>query len=124
MSEIRISLREHINSKEEWEFDSPDEYYYAVGQLVSYYVSKTKGKKISQSFINPFLNAKKDEVIKRRLRELYKKVNYDIGFRSLRTNNLINRVMLYEPSIKVNQDMLIGGFTDNLLIYESKEEDK
>lgn len=126
MNEIRKKLRVHINCKEDWSFESDKEYYYAAGQLAAFYLSKTGGSKKPQSFINPFLNAKKDEVIKKRLKELYKKVNHDLYMEkiNLRDMNLTSHVMGYDPKGKVNQEMLICGFTDQLLVYEKKEEEK
>lgn len=124
MAQVRDSLRLHINTKEDWEFENEREYYYAVGQLVAFFISKTKGKKVPQSFVNPFLNAKRDEIIKKRLKDLYKKVNYDMEMNDFRAKNLTGHVMTYQPQGNVDQDMLIGGFNDGLLIFEKKVEDK
>jgi len=124
MAQVRDSLRLHINTKEDWEFENEREYYYAVGQLVAFFISKTKGKKVPQSFVNPFLNAKRDEIIKKRLKDLYKKVNYDMEMNDFRAKNLTSHVMIYQPQGNVDQDMLIGGFNDGLLIFEKKVEDK
>lgn len=126
MKEIRKKLREHINCVEDWEFESEDEYYYAAGQLAAFYLSKIRAGKRPQSFINPFLNAKKDEIIKKRLKELYKKVNHDLYMdsKNLRDRNLTCHVMGHTPEVKVNQEMLVCGFTDQPLVYEKKEEGK
>lgn len=125
MEQVRDCLRNHINSKEEWEFDTDKEYYFAVGQLIKYYLSLSKGKSIPESLVNPFLNARNDEVIKKRLRYLYKRVNYAIDLkRDVRINKMISHIMGYETNAKVDQDMLISGLTGDLLIYESKKEEK
>jgi len=124
MTQVKETLRKHINCKDDWEFDDSDEYYYAVGQLVAFYLSKTKGGRKLLSFVNPFLNAKKDDIIKRRLNYLFKKVNYDLETKDFRAKKLISHVMAYQPDDRVNQDILISGFTDDLLIYEKKEEGK
>ncbi len=125
MTDVRKQMREHINCKQDWSFSSDDEYYYAVGQLVAFYLSRTKAGKKPQSFINPFIQAKTDEVIKRRLRQLYPKINYDLDLNdNYRDRTLTGHVFRYQPVNKVNQDMLISGFADRSLVYEKKEEDK
>lgn len=125
MGEVRNKLREHIGCKEDWEFDNDEEYYYAVGQTVAFYLSRTRGGKKPQSYINPFMNAKRDEVIKKKLRELYRKVNFDVEIepKDLRNRNLTGHVLEYIPRGKVNQDMMICGFVDLSLVYEKKKED-
>ena len=122
MSEVRQELRKHINLKEDWDFSGDKEYYYAVGQLVNYLLGKIKSKNRPQSLVNPFLNAKRDELVRKQLKYLYKQVNYDIDLNSKRVNNLIGHIMTYQNVDQVDQEMLIGGFTDNSLIYEKEEE--
>lgn len=124
MGNVRDSLRRHINSKEDWEFDNDEEYFYAVGQAVNFYLSKLKSGKKPQSYINPFLNAKKDHLIKRRINNLYQKINYALesGPQSIRDTNLTGHVLNYTPKGKVNQDMIVCGFVAQSLIYEKKEE--
>ncbi|HBC95503.1 MAG TPA: type I-B CRISPR-associated protein Cas8b/Csh1 [Clostridium sp.] len=126
MREVRSRLREHIECKDDWEFDNDEEYYYAVGQTVAFYLSRTRGGKKPQSYINPFMNAKRDEIIKKKLRELYRKVNFDVDIepKDLRNRNLTGHVLGYTPQGKVNQDMLVCGFVDLSLVYEKKKEDK
>lgn len=122
MEDVRTRLNVHINSKDEWEFTNDDEYYYAVGQLVSYYLTKVRTHKKNQSFINPFLNATSNDVIKRRLKQLYKRVNHDLSFMDFRGNNMAAHVFKYQPESVVNQELIIAGFTDSRLIYQPKEE--
>ena len=124
MVEARNNLRIHLDCKEDWQFESEKEYYYAVGQLIAFYISKINSLKKPQSLINPFLNAKSDAVIKRRLRNFYKKVNHAFEKNNLRVDNLIEHVMGYCPnSVSVDQDILITGFVASSLIYKKKEED-
>lgn len=124
MGQVRSLLRGHIDYRDEWDFSGTDEYYYAVGQLAAYFLTKTKGAKKPLSFINPFLNAKKDDIVKRRLVQMFKKVNYDMDLSDLRAKNLTSHVMAYQTDESVDQEMVIAGFTGSLLIYTKKEEDK
>ena len=118
-------LREKINKKnEDLKIDSDEEYYFAVGQLVGYFISLNKTKKKVQSLANPLINANNDQIIKDKLKNFYLKYNYCIESRNLRFNNLYPMVLVYKPSEKPNQDFMIAGYLSNNLIMEKTKEDK
>lgn len=125
MAEIISGLRECVEKKVFADYviplESDDEYYFAVGQLASFLISLNKSRTKAQSLVNPFLNAKADRVIKKRLLQLYKKYNYDIREQSKRVKNLIAMVEGYEPEGKVNQEMIILGYASDNLIYKTEE---
>lgn len=119
ITDIKSNLRDKINAIDTVKIDSDKEYYFAVGQLVSYLLSKNKAKKKVHFLANPFINSKNDDVIKEKLRNLYKKYNYDINMNGKRFNNLYALILGYKPEGKVNQDMIIAGYLNSSLIYES-----
>lgn len=121
---IKENLRQKVNSKETLYMDNDEEYYFAVGQLVSYFISLNKSKKKMHSLANPFLNAKSNEIIKQKLMQFFKKYNYMIESSSLRFNNLYEMIVSFETSGKVNQDMILAGYLSSSLLYEKKEENK
>lgn len=125
MAEIISSLKERLEKKVFADhlipLDNNDEYYYAVGQLAAFLISLNKSKNKNQSLVNPFLNAKTDSVIKKRLLQLYKKYNYDIIEQSKKVKNLIAMVEGYKPEGKVNQEMIILGYASDNLIYKTEE---
>lgn len=123
--EIQINLRNKINSNKIEKIESDDEFYFATGQLVNYLLSLSKSKSKTQSLVNPFINAKSNEIIKEKLRALYLKYNYIIEQKSKRFNNLYGMIVSYNPSGKVNQDMILAGYLKSSLIYEKdNKEDK
>lgn len=124
LNSIKSNLRDKINSSKTTQIINDDEYYFAVGQLVYYFISKNKSKKRVHSLANPFLNAKNDKVIKEKLRALYKKYNYDIDSIGKRFNNLYAMILSYEPKGKINQDIIIAGYLHNNLIYESDKREE
>ncbi|MDU3523758.1 MULTISPECIES: type I-B CRISPR-associated protein Cas8b/Csh1 [Clostridium] len=126
LNEIRRDLREKINFSETKYISSDEEYYFAVGQLINYLLSKSKGKNKPQSLVNPFINAKNNLFIKEKLLALYKKYNYDIEIKSKakRFNNLYTMILGYEPLSEVNQNMIIAGYLNSSLMYEKSEEEK
>lgn len=123
MKDCRQLLREHINSDvdTEWEFSSDAEYCYAIGQAVSYMLSLSKMKNKTDAFINPYLNAKSADVIKRRLEQLYKKYNHSITHTNNgREEQLLSHLMVYEPE-QILTEYIMAGFTARSLIYEKNE---
>lgn len=124
ISQVKEGLKKKISIKDTGCIESDREYFFAVGQLVSFFISRSKGKKKPLSLANPFINAKRDEMIKDKLKALYKKYNYDIENYSYRFKNLYAMVMGYEPNGKVDDDMIIAGYLHSNLLYEKDEEVK
>lgn len=120
---IKNDLREKINSKNTEKISSDKEYYFAVGQLVDYLISKNKSKNKKQSLVNPFINSKSNKVIKDKLLNLYKKYNYDIEVNLKKFRNLYSMVLAYEAEGNIDQNMIIAGYLNSNLIYEKKEEE-
>lgn len=125
--EIRNSLKQKINNRFEKdnyiEMENDGEYYYAVGQLTSYFLSKSKSKKKNMSFVNQITSCKKDEIIKMRLGRLFKQYNYDMDYyRDYKIRNLYSMLNAYVPESGTNVDMIINGFLSSNLVYEKREE--
>lgn len=126
LAEIKDSLREKINKDDTDVIHSDKEYYFAVGQLTSYFISLSKSKNKVHSLANPIINGKKDARIKDELRKLYKKYNYTIKTGNKRFKNLYAMISSYIPEEKVNEDLIIAGYLHSNLVYEKldKEESK
>ena len=119
-TKIRTSVKEKIMFKEDLIMPSDDkEYYYAVGQLLSYFIFKSRAGKRMQSMINPVLNAKRDNIIKMRLFQLYKKYNYDISINNYNMKKLYAMILGYKPQNKVNQEMILFGYLDENILLKS-----
>lgn len=121
IKDIKNSLRVKINANITDNLENDEEYYFAVGQLVNYLLSKSKGKKKPHSLANSFINGKNNIEIKEKLRKLYSKYSYDLDMNGKRFNNLYAMIIGYVPEDKVNQDLIIGGYLSNNLIYESSK---
>lgn len=122
--EIKEKLRGKLRAKETGYIESDSEYYFAVGQAVAFLLFKSKANKKMMSFVNPFINGKKDKVIKEKMSALFKKYNYDMEAGDRRVANLFAMIMGYVPEEDVNQDYIIMGFLNNNLIFEKKKEEK
>ncbi len=124
MYKIEEALRNHMYSKEgTWSFSEDEEYYFAVGQMVAYFISKSKTAKKPLSFVNPFLNTKSDEKMKEEMGRLFKKYNYDINETDRRVKQLLSRIMQHKPEQPVNQEMIISGLLSDNVIFEKKEKE-
>lgn len=123
MNQVVENLRGHIREKEDWEFADSKEYYFAVGQMVSYFISKSKAAKKPLSFVNSFINAKDNTMIKKHLSLLFKKYNYDIEYKDIRVKRLYSNIMMYNTDEKVDIDMISAGVTANNLIFEKTKEE-
>ncbi|MCQ2015240.1 type I-B CRISPR-associated protein Cas8b/Csh1 [Clostridium butyricum] len=122
--DLKAALRVKINEKDTSKIEDDKQYYFAVGQLISYLLSKSKGKKKPHSLANQFINSKNNEDLKEKLRKLYVKYSYDPDINSKRFNNLYAMIVGYLPEGKVDTDLVIAGYLNSSLIYEKSEGDK
>lgn len=121
--DLKENLKEKIKDKDTSYIESDREYLFAVGQMAAYLLSKSKTKKQTLSMINPFLNVKKDEIIKERLKGLFKKYNYDLG-NYKEPRNLYAMIAGYQMEGQIKEDMIIVGYLHSNILYEKKEENK
>lgn len=125
MKTLQETFSEHIDMQKDWEF-SDSEYYYAVGQMVSYFLTLSKSAKKPLSMANQFLNAEHDSLIKEKMSQMFIRYDYAIDAdRDMRAKNVISHIMMYEPKCsKVMQRELIAGLTANSAFYAKKEQTK
>ena len=120
-ADIQSKLRNKINQSGDCEIETDEEYFYAVGQLVFYFISLSKAKEKMHSLANPFLTAADNHVIKKRLKQYFMKYNYQLKFNGYRFNRMYRMVDAYVLKNKVQQEYLFGGYIGNNLIYESNK---
>ena len=122
MIQIRETLKDKIISEVDEAIQSDEEYYFAVGQLVNYFISLSKTKKKMHSLANPFFNAKKDSILKTKLEHCFKQYNYAIATNRVRFNKLYSMVASYQPDGVVLSDYMIAGYlTKCFIFYKSNE---
>lgn len=121
---IRSNLRSKINQDGDSQIESESEYYYAVGQLVRYYISLNKSKDKNHSLANPFIYVANEGVLKKRLEQLFKKYNYAIKINYNRYNKLYAMIIAYMTEGKVNSEDIIAGYLSDNLIYDSKKSEE
>ena len=121
LNSLANTLRKKINNSQTDKIGNDEEYYFAVGQTVSYLISLNKSSKKMHSLINPILNCKLDEKLKSEVSKLFKKYNYVIRKENKRFNNLESMILGYEPEGKIKEDILVAGYLYSNLIYESNK---
>ena len=123
MQTVRQSVREKINTKEDWEFTSKEEYYYAAGQIISYLFSLSKAKSVPASEINPFLNVRSKEQFLERLLRIYQKYNYSFELKN-RFQRTFARLQQVREEWELDRIWLVAGFADDNLFYEKSKVEK
>lgn len=118
VKEIRENLKQYFEKKE-GEFANDREYYFAIGQLAQFLLSKKKSTNKTHDGTIRFVESKNDERLKKELIHLFKRYGYDINFYNLRFNQLFSMAMDYTPKNKrVDQSGLLCGILSNCLLYE------
>lgn len=123
MSKVRQSVREKINTREDWEFTSKEEYYYAAGQIISYLFSLSKAKSVPASEINPFLNVRSKEQFLERLLRIYQKYNYSFELKN-RFQRTFAKLQQVREEWELDRIWLVAGFADDNLFYEKSKVEK
>ncbi|WP_238480466.1 type I-B CRISPR-associated protein Cas8b/Csh1 [Clostridium chrysemydis] len=119
---IRTELKEKILEDKEDYIKNDREYFYAVGQLTSYLLGKSKGKNKPLSLANPIINAKSDLILKKKIFQLYMKYNYDLDLDlDARFKRLYTMVCGYEVEGDIKGDFITAGYLSKKIIYEKKE---
>lgn len=121
IKDIKDKLRLKMNAKEDVYIENDDEYCFAVGQLEYYFIKQSKAYKKPQFLINNLVNTKNNDLVKKNLKQLYKKYNYKEEMNTLRVRNLYSMILGYELEGSLNDDMILAGFLSHSLFYENKE---
>ena len=102
--------------------ENNDEYYFTIGQIIFYLLSRNKEIEKKHDAINRILNFKDIKQLKEEIRKLFIKYNYDIKFQNKRFNLLYEMILGYIPeNNKIDYDRLLGGYLSYSLIYEKNE---
>lgn len=121
LSKVKNDLREKIEVRDS-SISNDNEYFFAIGQLANFFITRSKGKNKPLSLANPIINAKKDNIIKEKLKSLYKKYNYDINSSFIKFKNMYYMVLAYQVEGKINEDLIIAGYLSSSLLFEKKED--
>ncbi len=114
----------HTLSEEDWNLSNDDEYFWAVGQILSYINSKRNTKNKNLNFIVPILSIKSINILKERVFNIIKSYAHLIN--SKKVSRTISNINIYEPK-EIKKFILLAGFTADRALYSSsknKEEEE
>lgn len=99
--------------------ETDEEYYFLMGQVAYYLLSRSKASKLTQDVTEPFIKAANITVLKKELRDLYEKYNYDIYLKDKRFNNVFSQILVQDPESEVrkNKNIILAGMLSNNLFY-------
>ena len=124
--EISGNLRRKLNVKElrgNPEISSDKEYFFAVGQLLEYFISLSKAKDKPHSLANPFFNMKDNSQLRKKLKQMFLKYNHEISTTSKRFKRLYGMISRYEEVDNFDTDQILAGYLSENLIYEKVEKE-
>ena len=124
MNQVRKELKQHLTTKEEWDFSSKDEFCYAAGQMAAYLLDLSQGNSKPCSWLNSILEVKTSDIVKSRLYDLFRKYNYKVERfdpKYGKAVQLIGHIMGVTDKFVIHQEMVVAGFMDSSLIYEKSE---
>lgn len=121
--QLRVILKEKIDSEQTTSFADQEEFFYAAGQLISYLISKSSTKNKKHAMVNPFVKSKSVSEMKKAIRKIFTVVNHSINNSNPWFNNLYQMVLSWNGENGVDQDMLLLGYLATPVVYE-EEPDK
>lgn len=104
---------------EEKNIETDEEYYFLTGQVAYYLFLQSDASKLTQDVTEPFIKAANITVLKKELRDLYEKYNYDIYLKDKRFNNVFSQILVQDPESEVrkNKNIILAGMLSNNLFY-------
>ena len=110
--------------KEKGKIETDEQYYFLVGQVAYYLLTRSKASKLTQDVTEPILRANTIDRIKEELKLLREKYGYDVFLVFPKFNNIFSQLMSQNPEgkVKENTNMLLAGLLAENLFYNSKEE--
>lgn len=111
----------HILSEEDWEFSNDEEYFFAVGQILTYinYMRNSKAK--SLNFIKQLTFVKNIDVLKEKIKKIVISYSHIFETKNKKINRTISNISLYQPK-EIRIDILLAGFTADIVFFKKREE--
>ena len=102
--------------------ESDDEYYFTLGQIVSYLLSQSNSSKRKMSEINSVMGCVNNAFLKKRVMAIFKKYNHAIYANNKVFKKMYSMIIAYNPSSnKVDREMLCAGYLFSNILFIKKE---
>ncbi|AEB77222.1 hypothetical protein ADU80_09605 [Clostridium botulinum] len=128
LKELSETMKRKINDKDNInEIESDEEYYYCIGKLIKFLLSKSKTENKTYTLARPFFKVKSNKIIKEKIKMLMEKYCNEISFGSYRVENVFKMVNSYEINDKISEDaqtILMVSIMDNMNEIYVKDDNK
>lgn len=128
LKELSEKMKIKMNDKENIrDIESDEEYYYYVGKLIKFLLSKSKTENKTYALARPFFKIRSNKIIRGKMKMLMEKYCNEISFGNYRVENIFKMINSYEIDEKINEDgqtILMVAIMDNINeIYAKKNEE-
>ena len=123
---IRQELKKKMDAEVLRDIESDEEYSYAAGQMLGYFIGLNKSSKKTFSLGNRYLALNKDAQLKEQLRQLFMRYDHDEDMYKYkkRVGNLLAMILAYDVEQAIDHDLMLAGYVSNGIIFEKKQEEK
>ena len=126
LTTIRQELKRKMDADVLQDIESDEEYSYAAGQMLGYFIGLNKSSKKIFSLGNRYLALNKDAQLKEQLRQLFMRYDHDEDMYKYkkRVGNLLAMILSYDVELAIDHDLMLAGYVSNGVIFEKKQEEK
>lgn len=118
---IKEIFLNHTLLEEDWELLNDEEYFFAVGQILTYinYMRNSKAK--SLNFIKQLTFIKNPTILKEKIKKIVISYSHIFETKNKKINRTISNICLYQPK-EIKIDILLAGFTADIVFFKKREE--
>lgn len=99
--------------------ESDEMYFFMVGQVAKYILSKSKANTKTQSMLDPLMKASKQEKLISVILQMRDKYGYDLMLSNKKFDNILKQILTdeIEKDIVKNRKYILAGFLEDNLFY-------
>ena len=99
-------------------------YFFLIGQVVKYLLSKSKANTKTQSMLDPIMKASNQERLINVILQMRDKYSYSLMLSNKKFDNILKQILVdtVEKDIVKNKKYILAGFLEENLFYIKDEE--
>lgn len=112
----------HVRTKEDWNFESDEEYAYAIGQFLSFLNFKRNTKNKDATFLREILFVSNNSILKDRITRLYSRNLHNISTTNRKLSKTISNIMEYQGTCEMKEvsQYIIAGFSNTIAFFDKE----
>lgn len=121
-NDIYLKSKEVVLNKEKIESD--EMYFFLIGQVVKYLLSKSKANTKTQSMLDPIMKASSQKRLINVILQMRDKYSYSLMLSNAKFDNILKQILVdtVEKDIVKNKKYILAGFLEENLFYIKDEE--